>query len=560
MPRYDYVAQLARMQAAEARQALAEAKRQEIAQRRQQHQAHLDYQAQREQEVEQKNSEIATRINALNLLLQEALTKRDYKLDFGALKTQFVRPPFNPEGLQISPPAPDFRTYFPKEPNPLVGWVPAIKKRYEGALQVAKNRYQSDLDKYKDDEKNREARLAQKHLEYDAECARQSQVVAQQNQDVDTFEKDYREHKPAAVTQYFSMIFDKDHLPEGFPMKHRIGYLAESRQIVIERDFPNTQIVPQEASFRYVKKSDKIESTSRPNAQARDLYSSIVSQFALRSLYVAVMGDEALSFDTIVLNCFVDSIDPANGQPIRPCLLTVRVTRDRFLELNLSQVDPAICLNALNAQVSRSPHELMPVKPIVDFNMVDPRFIQKSDILSSLDSRPNLAELSPTEFEFLITNLFEKMGLETRQPRMSQDGGVDCVAWDMRPVVGGKVVIQAKRYKHTVGVSATRDLYGTMLNEGASKGILVTTSGYGKASYTFADNKPLQLITGGELLYLLKEHTGVDARIEFPESWVDPVPDTASEEAVETLRNPGIPSGEDVLDSAAAPTKTPTSD
>lgn len=50
------------------------------------------------------------------------------------------------------------------------------------------------------------------------------------------------------------------------------------------------------------------------------------------------------------------------------------------------------------------------------------------------------------------------------------------MAFDARPVLGGKVVIQAKRYRDTVGVSAVRDLYGTMLNEGASKGILVCTS------------------------------------------------------------------------------------
>ncbi len=37
-------------------------------------------------------------------------------------------------------------------------------------------------------------------------------------------------------------------------------------------------------------------------------------------------------------------------------------------------------------------------------------------------------ELTPSEFESLITNLFEKMGLETRQTQASRDGGVDCVA------------------------------------------------------------------------------------------------------------------------------------
>ena len=83
-------------------------------------------------------------------------------------------------------------------------------------------------------------------------------------------------------------------------------------------------------------------------------------------------------------------------------------------------------------------------------------------------------------------------------------------------------MIQAKRYKGTVGVSAVRDLYGTLQNEGASKGILVTTSGYGAASYEFANGKPIELLDGGNLLYLLAEHAGVEARIEAPESWRDP--------------------------------------
>ena len=62
-------------------------------------------------------------------------------------------------------------------------------------------------------------------------------------------------------------------------------------------------------------------------------------------------------------------------------------------------------------------------------------------------------------------------------------------------------------------------------NEGASKGILVTTSGYGKASFEFATNKPMELLSGSNLLFLLKEHAGMDAKIEPPEEWTDPVPD-----------------------------------
>jgi restriction system protein len=55
-----------------------------------------------------------------------------------------------------------------------------------------------------------------------------------------------------------------------------------------------------------------------------------------------------------------------------------------------------------------------------------------------------------------------------------------------------------------------------MMNEGASKGLLVTTSGYGPDAYTFAKDKPIELIEGGGLLYLLQE-IGVQARIIMPD-------------------------------------------
>lgn len=50
----------------------------------------------------------------------------------------------------------------------------------------------------------------------------------------------------------------------------------------------------------------------------------------------------------------------------------------------------------------------------------------------------------------------------------------------------------------------------------------MTTSGYGQASHEFANGKPLELIDGGNLLYLLHEHAGVEAKIEPPDDWKDP--------------------------------------
>jgi restriction system protein len=112
---------------------------------------------------------------------------------------------------------------------------------------------------------------------------------------------------------------------------------------------------------------------------------------------------------------------------------------------------------------------------------------------------------------------FAQNGGEVRVTQASRDGGVDAIVFDPDPLRGGKIVIQAKRYTNTVGVSAVRDLYGTVINEGANTGILITTSDYGHDSYDFAKDKPLKLLNGGHLLALLHKN-GKKAHIDIDEA------------------------------------------
>ena len=151
----------------------------------------------------------------------------------------------------------------------------------------------------------------------------------------------------------------------------------------------------------------------------------------------------------------------------------------------------------------------------------DRRFIEGYSVEDKLDSGVNLAAMDWQDFENFIRELFEQEfsvpGGEVKITQASRDGGVDAVAFDPDPIRGGKIVIQAKRYTNTVGVSAVRDLYGTVLNEGAMKGILVTTANYGNDAYEFAKGKPLTLMNGANLLYLLEKH-GHHARIDLQEA------------------------------------------
>ena len=125
------------------------------------------------------------------------------------------------------------------------------------------------------------------------------------------------------------------------------------------------------------------------------------------------------------------------------------------------------------------------------------------------------------DFEHLIRELFEKefsgRGTEVKITQASRDRGVDAIVFDPDPIRGGKYVIQAKRYTNTVDVSAVRDLCAVVRKEGASRGILVTTSTYGGDAYAFANNEPITLLNGAELLGLLKKH-GYNFRVNLAEA------------------------------------------
>ncbi len=475
-------------------------------------------------QVQLQNEQLEQQIKSLEHILLDAYSVDPY-IDIQTLKQTSTLPPFDPGPLALAEAPPQPQMYAMPELTGMQKFLPGAKEKH--AQEVAKRQevYRAHVTEHATRDRARQYALAQARANYERQLAEEWQRIAVQHAEVDVFQREFLAGSLQAVIDYFKMVLDSSIYPEGFPQQTKLAYIPESRQLVVEYDLPSFEIVPQIGAYKYVKAKDSVTETPRPAAQRRNLYTSVIAQVTLRTLYELFKADRLGQLDMIVFNGYVDSVDRGTGRSMRTCLVTVRTSCDIFTALNLSQVDPQSCLAVLNASFSKSPAELAPVRPVLEFKMVDPRFIEEADVLSGLDQRPNLMELTPSEFESLITNLFQKMGLETRQTQASRDGGVDCVAFDPRPIFGGKVVIQAKRYKNTVGVSAVRDLYGTMQNEGASKGILVTTSGYGKASYEFADGKPLELLSGSNLLYLLKEHAEIEAKIQMPEDWKDPLTD-----------------------------------
>jgi restriction system protein len=367
----------------------------------------------RQAEVDAMNEQIAGEIESLESLLRETLDVDDY-LDFETLKRLPELPKFDPAALAT--PEAEVIPFTPPPQGGTARFLPGAKAKHEQEVAVAREFHERKVAARAERERSREEALREAREAHEAEVAKIEERTDADHREVDAFHARFDAGEPEAIVEYFSLVLDASSYPEDFPKKHRMAFVPESKQLVVEYELPTLdESVPTDKQYRHVRARDAIEHTTRPASQLKALYSSVVAQVTIRTLHELFEADRQQKLETIVFNAYVNTVDPATGKPVSPHLVTVRTSRDLFLSLDLRNVEPLACLKGLNASVSKSPSELVPVRPILEFDMVDSRFIQESDVLATLDERPNLMELTPGEFESLITNLFEKMGLDTKQ-------------------------------------------------------------------------------------------------------------------------------------------------
>jgi restriction system protein len=358
-------------------------------------------------------------------------------------------------------------------------------------------------------------------FKWELACTQHKTKLEEQHAQIDALRAEYKAGGASAVEYYFAEVLNHSVYPEGFPQGNTLAFNQDNGVLIVDCELPNQSAFPSIKEVKYVASRQQFQEVPVSDAWLKKTYDEVLYQIALRTLHELYIADESDVLRSIVFNGWVQNIDKATGVEAHGCILSVQAAREEFIQINLSQVEPKACFRKLKGVASSKLAELTPVRPILSISREDHRFVEGYAVADTLDDRTNLAAMDWLDFENLIRELFEKEfsknGGEVKITQASRDGGVDAVAFDPDPIRGGKIVIQAKRYTNVVGVSAVRDLFGTVLNEGANKGILVTTATYGPDAYEFAKDKPLTLLSGGELLSLLAAH-GHRAKIDLQEA------------------------------------------
>ncbi len=125
----------------------------------------------------------------------------------------------------------------------------------------------------------------------------------------------------------------------------------------------------------------------------------------------------------------------------------------------------------------------------------------------ALDVRP---EITGDEFKDLVEELVEALGLETVFSSMGTGGVLEMTLRDPKPLTGGRIILHATPVMQGQidSVDVLGFAEGVRADMGALKGIMIALAGFTDEAKTSKDATPapLDLVDGGELLELVRDH------------------------------------------------------
>jgi hypothetical protein len=113
-----------------------------------------------------------------------------------------------------------------------------------------------------------------------------------------------------------------------------------------------------------------------------------------------------------------------------------------------------------------------------------------TELIGRLSANPRmLHEIPSRKFEELVAELLCRDGLEVHLTPATRDGGRDVLAFHKTPVGRLLYLVECKRHTpgNPVGIAIVQRLYGVVMQERATAGLVVTTSRFTKEALTFAE-------------------------------------------------------------------------
>ena len=280
-------------------------------------------------------------------------------------------------------------------------------KEYESREKEAREAYNSAVRIYNAQLQHAKERYVRERDEFLApQVAHNCAVLALRSR--------YEAGSPEAVEQYLQMVLERSSYPEPIAGEPDLRFDEASKTLIVNFCLPGPADIPNIIEHKYIASRKASKPVEMKPKEFEAFYDDVIHQVALRTIHEIFVADYTLVAEAVVFNGWVRGIDLKTGKPFTSCVLSCEASRKQFMDLNLAQVSPKECIRGLKGVTAGPLVMLAPVKPIMELNRDDDRFVESKEVLDQLGSEDNLAAM---EWETL--NIWSENSL--RRNSLSQE-------------------------------------------------------------------------------------------------------------------------------------------
>ena len=143
-------------------------------------------------------------------------------------------------------------------------------------------------------------------------------------------------------------------------------------------------------------------------------------------------------------------------------------------------------------------------------------------LLDAQQGLESIAALGWRHFEQLVGEAFRRQGYTVEETGLGgADGGIDLIVRKN----GRRVLVQCKQWRRRqIPVNVVREMYGLLAHHNADEVKIVCTGTYTRDAANFAQDKPIELIGGEELLRMIREVQATPTQTTRPTGNIVPAP------------------------------------
>lgn len=254
----------------------------------------------------------------------------------------------------------------------------AIWKKDVEKTEAFNKKYIEDYEKEKkqsDEEKNV---IRNRYEELEKKWKVQEEIFyktqAEHNQKIDVLKEQYLKYDKNAVIEYCELVLNNSAYPITFPKDFELDYDPEKKSLIVEYILPSPSNLPTLMEVKYIATKKELKEIHLTETQVLKNYDNVIYKTTLRTIHELLEADQIDSINELVFNGWVSAINKATGKQVNDCIVSIKVNKKEFLEIQLSNVDPKTCFNSLNGIASAKLSNIIGVKPINTINKGDKRF------------------------------------------------------------------------------------------------------------------------------------------------------------------------------------------